>query len=95
MAPRWLPLVTAVVIPMLVLAQGGMSVDQDATCSQLDRKQYLDQETKEPMVEEDFRGQVTVLYSVAPPKSRLTHRIYRERDPIFFNKIVFEEQIQL
>ncbi|KAL1399579.1 hypothetical protein pipiens_008102 [Culex pipiens pipiens] len=95
MAPRWLPLVTAVVIPMLVLAQGGMSVDQDATCSQLDRKQYLDQETTEPMVEEDFRGQVTVLYSVAPPKSRLTQRIYRERDPIFFNKIVFEEQIQL
>lgn len=88
-------MVTAVVIPMLVLAQGGMSVDQDATCSQLDRKQYLDQETTEPMVEEDFRGQVTVLYSVAPPKSRLTHRIYRERDPIFFNKIVFEEQIQL
>uniref|UniRef100_A0A1Q3FPN9 Putative conserved secreted protein n=1 Tax=Culex tarsalis TaxID=7177 RepID=A0A1Q3FPN9_CULTA len=98
MAPRrWLPLVTAttVVLPMLVLAQGGMSVDQDATCSQLDRRQYLDQETAEPMVEEDFRGQVTVLYSVAPPKTFLTRRIYRERDPIYYNKIAFEEQIQL
>lgn len=72
-----------------------MSVDQDATCSQLDRKQYMDQETAQPMVEEDFRGHVTVLYSVAPPKTFLTRRIYRERDPIYYNKIVFEEQIQL
>ncbi|XP_058811848.1 uncharacterized protein LOC131676649 [Topomyia yanbarensis] len=72
-----------------------MSVDQDATCSRLDRNQYLDPEIGTPMVEEDFRGHITVLYSVAPPKPFLTRRIYKERDPIYYNKILFDEQIQL
>ncbi|XP_058450141.1 uncharacterized protein LOC131429789 [Malaya genurostris] len=72
-----------------------MSVDQDATCSHLDRNLYQDPETAGPMIEEDFRGHITVLYSVAPSKPFLTRRIYKERDPIFFNKILFDEQIEL
>ncbi|XP_055628961.1 uncharacterized protein LOC129770256 isoform X2 [Toxorhynchites rutilus septentrionalis] len=72
-----------------------MPVDQDATCSYLDRHQYLEPGSSDPMVEEEFRGHITVIYSVAPPKPFLTRRIYSERDPIYYNKILYDEQIQL
>ncbi|XP_055585348.1 glycerol-3-phosphate acyltransferase 1, mitochondrial [Uranotaenia lowii] len=101
---RWnvLGLLLIVALP----SRGAMSVDQDATCSHLDRHQYLAAEIPVssaeklsqlpvPMVEEEFRGHITVLYNVAPPKPFLTRRIYKERDPIFYHKIQFDEQIKL
>ncbi|XP_001649580.2 uncharacterized protein LOC5565239 [Aedes aegypti] len=105
MAPRFpwqrrrRPLLLAVLLVLLGGSPGiclGMSVDQDATCSHLDRRQYsTDQNPSEPMIEEEFRGQVTVLYSVAPPKPFLTRRIFMDRDPVYYNKINYDEQIQL
>ncbi|XP_053682587.1 uncharacterized protein LOC128733045 [Sabethes cyaneus] len=94
----WIAMVkTTVVLLVLVIATNirCMSVDQDATCSYVDRNNYLDPETAEPMIEEVFRGHITVLYSVAPPKPFLTRRIFKERDPIFYNNILYDEQIQL
>nr|XP_029716315.1 uncharacterized protein LOC115259675 [Aedes albopictus] len=89
-------LLTVQLLVVLVGGIRGMSVDQDATCSHLDRWQYsTEQDPSEPMIEEEFRGQITVLYSVAPPKPFLTRRIFMERDPVYYNKINYDEQIQL
>ncbi|XP_055523965.1 uncharacterized protein LOC129717809 [Wyeomyia smithii] len=94
----WIRKIGAMMVALVLLIPTSirsMSVDQDATCSYLNRNSYLDPETTEPMIEEIFRGHITVLYSVAPPKPFLTRRIYKERDPIFYNKILHDEQIQL
>uniref|UniRef100_A0A182T042 Hemocyanin N-terminal domain-containing protein n=1 Tax=Anopheles maculatus TaxID=74869 RepID=A0A182T042_9DIPT len=86
-----------VIVALLVLwARSGatqeMSISEELeTCSTLDRP-LLEREFGEDA--DDFFGKITVLYNVAPPKPVQTPRVFSDRDPIFYNKIDYREQIK-
>uniref|UniRef100_A0A182YK97 Selenoprotein P N-terminal domain-containing protein n=1 Tax=Anopheles stephensi TaxID=30069 RepID=A0A182YK97_ANOST len=69
-----------------------MSISEELeTCSTLDRP-LLEREFGDGA--DDFFGKITVLYNVAPPKPVQTPRVFADRDPIFYNKIDYREQIK-
>ncbi|XP_050069665.1 uncharacterized protein LOC126557813 [Anopheles maculipalpis] len=69
-----------------------MSISEELeTCSTLDRS-LLEREFGDGA--DDFIGKITVLYNVAPPKPVQTPRVFSDRDPIFYNKIDYREQIK-
>uniref|UniRef100_A0A182MFP3 Selenoprotein P N-terminal domain-containing protein n=1 Tax=Anopheles culicifacies TaxID=139723 RepID=A0A182MFP3_9DIPT len=75
-----------------LVASQEMSISEELeTCSSLDRP-LLEREFGEGA--DDFFGKITVLYNVAPPKPVQTPRVFADRDPIFYNKIDYREQIK-
>uniref|UniRef100_A0A182NL67 Selenoprotein P N-terminal domain-containing protein n=1 Tax=Anopheles dirus TaxID=7168 RepID=A0A182NL67_9DIPT len=69
-----------------------MSISEELeTCSTLDRPVL---ERMFGAAADDFFGKITVLFNVAPPKPVQTPRVFAERDPIYYNKIDFREQIK-
>ncbi|XP_053669665.1 uncharacterized protein LOC128720041 [Anopheles nili] len=61
------------------------------TCAPLDRSEM---ERVFAGAADDFFGKITVLFNVAPPKPVQTPRVFSERDPIYYYKIDYREQIR-
>ncbi|XP_053667545.1 uncharacterized protein LOC128717894 [Anopheles marshallii] len=87
-----------VIVGLLLVSCCGLGVSQEMsiseeleTCSSLDRP-LLEREFGDGA--DDFFGKITVLYNVAPPKPVQTPRVFADRDPIFYNKIDYREQIK-
>uniref|UniRef100_A0A182Q3L9 Selenoprotein P N-terminal domain-containing protein n=1 Tax=Anopheles farauti TaxID=69004 RepID=A0A182Q3L9_9DIPT len=91
--------VRSVVMVVLLLYHGGLGACQEMsiseeleTCSALDRPGL--ERVFGSAGADDFFGKITVLFNVAPPKLVQTPRVFAERDPIYYNKIDFREQIK-
>uniref|UniRef100_A0A182JSN7 Selenoprotein P N-terminal domain-containing protein n=1 Tax=Anopheles christyi TaxID=43041 RepID=A0A182JSN7_9DIPT len=87
------------ILGLLVLCCCGLAASQEMsiseeleTCSTLDRPVLVREFGGDGA--DDFFGKITVLYNVAPPKPVQTPRIFADRDPIFYNKIDYREQIK-
>uniref|UniRef100_A0A182P5R3 Selenoprotein P N-terminal domain-containing protein n=1 Tax=Anopheles epiroticus TaxID=199890 RepID=A0A182P5R3_9DIPT len=77
---------------LLGIASEEMSISAELeTCSTLDRPVLV---REFGTAADDFFGKITVLFNVAPPKPVQTVRILVDRDPIFYNKIDYREQIK-
>ncbi|XP_041766090.1 uncharacterized protein LOC121590449 [Anopheles merus] len=87
------------IVGLLILCCGSAAIAQEMsiseeleTCSMLDRPVLVREFGADGA--DDFFGKITVLYNVAPPKPVQTPRIFADRDPIFYNKIDYREQIK-